>query len=189
MGGVANVCRPTIWAGPSPSRKSLNWLSGPRRVVGKTNLQLRGNWGKLCSNIADKRAEEWRLTFRQSCLSWCCHQWSPCCPAASLGSSSPQRCQSRCSAGWYSEASWSRPLQSTGCSSFYLCWSKLIHGEKKEGSVEETDSDGTMAVNRGSRGSPRTHKGDPLFLYVDELAAYPGCTHLSPNGSCILTAY
>lgn len=38
MEGVASVCRPTICAGPSPSRKSLNWLSGPRRVVGKTNL-------------------------------------------------------------------------------------------------------------------------------------------------------
>lgn len=38
MGGVANVCRPTIWAGPRPSRKSLNWLSAPSRV-GKINLQ------------------------------------------------------------------------------------------------------------------------------------------------------
>lgn len=55
MGGVANVCRPTIWAGPSPSRKSLNWLSGPRRVVGKTKLQFRGNWEKnVCSNMNDK---------------------------------------------------------------------------------------------------------------------------------------
>ena len=41
MEGVARVWRPTIWAGPSPSRKSLNWLSGPRRVVGKTNLEER----------------------------------------------------------------------------------------------------------------------------------------------------
>lgn len=38
MGGVASVCRPTIWAGPRPSRKSLNWLSAPSRV-GKINLQ------------------------------------------------------------------------------------------------------------------------------------------------------
>lgn len=38
IGGVASVCRPTSWPGPSPSRKSLNWLSAPSRVVGKMNL-------------------------------------------------------------------------------------------------------------------------------------------------------
>lgn len=43
IGGVANVCRPTIWAGPRPSRKSLNWLSGPSLVVGKMNLKYTSN--------------------------------------------------------------------------------------------------------------------------------------------------
>lgn len=38
IGGVASVCRPTSCPGPSPSRKSLNWLSAPSRVVGKMNL-------------------------------------------------------------------------------------------------------------------------------------------------------
>lgn len=41
IGGVASVCRPTSWPGPSPSRKSLNWLSAPSRVVGKMNLPRR----------------------------------------------------------------------------------------------------------------------------------------------------
>lgn len=47
MGGVASVCRPTSWPGPSPSRKSLNWLSAPSRVVGKMNLcqgEQRDSW-------------------------------------------------------------------------------------------------------------------------------------------------
>lgn len=39
IGGVASVCRPTSWPGPNPSRKSLNWLSAPSRVVGKMNLR------------------------------------------------------------------------------------------------------------------------------------------------------
>lgn len=78
-----------------------------------------------------RRAAEWILTFRQSCLSWCCHLWSPCCPAESLGSSSPQQCRSRCSAGWYSEASWSHRLRSTGCAFFSPHLFKIIH-EKKE---------------------------------------------------------
>lgn len=115
MGGVASVCRPTIWAGPSPSRKSLNWLSGPRRVVGKTNLRVRGNSILMygCCIWIDGRTAGWKLTFHRSCLSWCCHQLSPCCPALSLGSSSPQQCQSPCSVGWCSEASSSRRLKTT----------------------------------------------------------------------------
>lgn len=49
IGGVASVCRPTIWAGPSPSRKSLNWLSAPSRVVGKTNLEKKADGHKRVS--------------------------------------------------------------------------------------------------------------------------------------------
>lgn len=114
MGGVASVCRPTIWAGPSPSRKSLNWLSGPRRVVGKTNLResKQSNDGWILH--MDGRTDDSLvliLTFRQSCLSWCCRRSSPCCPAVSLGSSSPRRCRSLCSVGWCCEASSSRRLK------------------------------------------------------------------------------
>lgn len=83
-----------------------------------------------------RRAAEWILTFRQSCLSWCCHLWSPCCPAESLGSSSPRQCRSQCSAGWYSEASSSHRLRSTGRSiHFPIYWSEII--QEKKGSVEE----------------------------------------------------
>jgi len=37
--GVAKVCRPTSWAGPSPSRKSLNWLSAANLTPGKIKLK------------------------------------------------------------------------------------------------------------------------------------------------------
>lgn len=38
MAGVASVCLPTNWAGPSPSRKSLNWLLAPRFTPEKIKL-------------------------------------------------------------------------------------------------------------------------------------------------------
>lgn len=38
--GVAKVCRPTSWAGPSPSRKSLNWLSAANLTPGKIKLEI-----------------------------------------------------------------------------------------------------------------------------------------------------
>lgn len=41
MGGVANVCRPTSWAGPRPSRKSLNWASEESLTPGKMRLKQR----------------------------------------------------------------------------------------------------------------------------------------------------
>lgn len=41
MGGVANVCRPTSWAGPRPSRKSLNWASEESLTPGKMRLEQR----------------------------------------------------------------------------------------------------------------------------------------------------
>lgn len=66
MGGVASVCRPTIWAGPSPSRKSLNWLSGPRRVVGKTNLRDRGYLIVIYGHCMDGWVEELRLGYLRS---------------------------------------------------------------------------------------------------------------------------
>jgi len=39
IGGVANVCRPTSWAGPRPSRKSLNWASEESLTPGKMRLK------------------------------------------------------------------------------------------------------------------------------------------------------
>ena len=41
IAGVARVCRPTSWAGPRPSRKSLNWLLAPRLTPGKIKLTQR----------------------------------------------------------------------------------------------------------------------------------------------------
>lgn len=41
MAGVASVCLPTNWAGPSPSRKSLNWLLAPRFTPEKIKLTQR----------------------------------------------------------------------------------------------------------------------------------------------------
>lgn len=41
MGGVANVCRPTSWAGPRPSRKSLNCASEESLTPGKMRLKQR----------------------------------------------------------------------------------------------------------------------------------------------------
>lgn len=38
MAGVASVCRPTNCAGPSPSKKSLNWLLAPRFTPEKIKL-------------------------------------------------------------------------------------------------------------------------------------------------------
>lgn len=114
MGGVASVCRPTIWAGPRPSRKSLNWLSGPRRVVGKTNLKKNNrDYDRLSDNHGwtDVEITARTHTFLRSCWSWCCHRWSLCCPAASPGSSSPLLCQSLCSFGLYSGASSFRHLE------------------------------------------------------------------------------
>lgn len=114
MGGVASVCLPTIWAGPSPSRKSLNWLPGPRRVVGKTNLrELEQNDVNVrwIGTVYGWTNCWWTLTFRQSCWSWCCRRLSLCCPAVSLGSSSPWRCRSQCYVGWCCEASLSRHLE------------------------------------------------------------------------------
>ena len=128
MGGVASVCRPTIWAGPSPSRKSLNWLSGPRRVVGKTNLRERKQNDDGCVVIMYAQSggwpAGWTLTFRRSCWSWCCRRWSPCCPAVSPGSSSPPRCRSPCSVWWCCEASSSRRLRSTKVTPYF---SRIIH--------------------------------------------------------------
>lgn len=42
IAGVASVWRPTSWAGPRPSRKSLNWLSEARRTPGK--IRLKAKW-------------------------------------------------------------------------------------------------------------------------------------------------
>ena len=41
MAGVARVWRPTSWAGPRPSRKSLNWLSEAKRTPGKIRLKVK----------------------------------------------------------------------------------------------------------------------------------------------------
>lgn len=41
MGGVANVWRPTSWAGPRPSRKSLNCASEESLTPGKMRLKQR----------------------------------------------------------------------------------------------------------------------------------------------------
>lgn len=106
IGGVASVCRPTSWPGPNPSRKSLNWLSAPSRVVGKMNLR-RGEqrafvehraWGGLGLSQARShrehgdcarpqlpspplRATPRCLTCRRSCCCWCCRRWTPGCLA------------------------------------------------------------------------------------------------------------
>lgn len=56
MAGVASVCLPTNWAGPSPSRKSLNWLLAPRFTPEKIKLthththteHLDAWWKKSC---------------------------------------------------------------------------------------------------------------------------------------------
>lgn len=56
MGGVANVCRPTSWAGPRPSRKSLNCASEESLTPGKMRLNQRDT--KVCVFI--------RLTFTKS---------------------------------------------------------------------------------------------------------------------------
>lgn len=45
IAGVARVWRPTSWAGPRPSRKSLNWLSEARRTPGKIRLKAKGHVG------------------------------------------------------------------------------------------------------------------------------------------------
>lgn len=45
IAGVARVWRPTSWAGPRPSRKSLNWLSEARRTPGKIRLEAKGHAG------------------------------------------------------------------------------------------------------------------------------------------------
>lgn len=136
MEGVASVCRPTIWAGPSPSRKSLNWLSGPRRVVGKTNLRQRkqnnDRWILYMDKWIDGWTAGWILTFHQSCLSWCCRQLTPCCPAVSPGSSFQRRCRSLCSVGWCCEASSSRRLKKTNKHRGQRCpyFSSIIHRVK-----------------------------------------------------------
>lgn len=41
IAGVARVWRPTSWAGPRPSRKSLNWLSEAKRTPGKIRLKAK----------------------------------------------------------------------------------------------------------------------------------------------------
>lgn len=97
IGGVASVCRPTSWPGPSPSRKSLNWLSAPSRVVGKMNLcrgerrafvglpapkrDPPGAQGGCPAPGPDPRATPRCLTCRRSCCCWCCRRWTPGCLA------------------------------------------------------------------------------------------------------------
>lgn len=51
IGGVANVCLPTSWAGPSPSRKSLNWLSEESLTPGKMRLRQR----KICMFVKTRK--------------------------------------------------------------------------------------------------------------------------------------
>lgn len=50
MAGVARVWRPTSWAGPRPSRKSLNWLSEAKRTPGKIRLKA-NNTGLFCVTL------------------------------------------------------------------------------------------------------------------------------------------
>lgn len=52
MGGVANVCRPTSWAGPRPSRKSLNCASEESLTPGKMRLKQRDT--KACVYISSR---------------------------------------------------------------------------------------------------------------------------------------
>ena len=48
IAGVARVWRPTSWAGPRPSRKSLNWLSEAKRTPGKITIKAKQHRIILC---------------------------------------------------------------------------------------------------------------------------------------------
>lgn len=101
MAGVASVCRPTNWAGPSPSRKSLNWLLAPRFTPEKIKLERNTEcdeknlvWNLLPDHLAAPVAAR-RKTFQF--LSWalihscpalcstttasCCHYVAICLPS------------------------------------------------------------------------------------------------------------
>lgn len=53
MAGVASVCLPTNWAGPSPSRKSLNWLLAPRFTPEKIKLTHKHTQNTLKKNLSE----------------------------------------------------------------------------------------------------------------------------------------
>lgn len=121
MGGVASVCRPTSWAGPRPSRKSLNWASEESLTPGKMRLKEKrlhmlpekdvectfADSGQSCSpwhvmRVRSKTTEQIDhkscvLTFPRSCSCSCCRLWTPCWPAESSCSSSPLPGPSLCS--------------------------------------------------------------------------------------------
>lgn len=87
MGGVARVCRPASWAGPSPSRKPVNCWSEASLTPGKISLQktrdvrikggqlikrrrglvskggvsVRSRLGVLCVGVSTRLAGETRL--------------------------------------------------------------------------------------------------------------------------------
>lgn len=122
MGGVASVCRPTSWAGPRPSRKSLNWASEESLTPGKMRLKEKRSHmlpetddertfaesGQGCSpwdvmrvrskpQINHSLLPSRVLTFPRSCSCSCCRLWTPCWPAESSCSSSPPPGPSLCS--------------------------------------------------------------------------------------------
>ena len=64
MRGEPSACRPTSWEGPSPSRKSLNWPSPPKRkLVGSHNLQ--GEMGDSVKKDSFMRISTWVLYLIQ----------------------------------------------------------------------------------------------------------------------------
>lgn len=112
IGGVANVCRPTSWAGPRPSRKSLNWASEESLTPGKMRLKRDEDTGyhgdgARCrcvdtrqQSLGLRRGVGARLlTFPRSCSCSCCRPWTPGWPAESSCSSSPPPGPSPCSSG------------------------------------------------------------------------------------------
>lgn len=124
MAGVASVCRPTSWAGPSPSRKSLNWLLAPMLMPEKIKLQQESQQGaksksrpswrhggspifagsEFCKsdfNSLESCSEQGSLlTLPPSCSCSCCRCWTPCWAGGSCSGSVPRLCRSRCSSEW-----------------------------------------------------------------------------------------
>lgn len=112
MAGVASVCLPTSWAGPSPSRKSLNWLLAPTLMPEKIKLQQEAQQGaksyqerhirvvSSLSRISQCSEREGLLTLPRSCSCSCCRCWTLCWAGGSCSGSAPPLCRSRCSSEW-----------------------------------------------------------------------------------------
>ena len=104
MGGVAKVWRPTSWAGPRPSRKSLNCASEESLTPGKMRLNQRGTTICVFRRFQKKRRAKQPvrcglLTFPLSCSCSCCRLWTPGSPGGSSCCASPPPALSLCSSG------------------------------------------------------------------------------------------